>query len=80
MLRQNWFYQDGMEMIGEIADAQLFYDNNCDAFYFVEDLENHIVITQITAENAGFQYCMEVMGEYKEAERAVWFRSERSLA
>lgn len=57
MLRQNWFYQNGMTMIGEEYEAQLFHDNKSDAFYLVGDDENrHIVITQITDENAGFQY------------------------
>lgn len=80
MLRQNWFYQGGMSMIGEEYEAQLFHDNKADAFYLVEEDDNHIVITQITDENAGFQYCMDVLGEYKEDETAVWFSVERSKA
>lgn len=79
MLRQNWFYQNSMTMIGEDRGDRLFYDNNCDAFYLVEEFDEHIRITQITDENAGFQYCMDVLGEYKKNGAAVLFDNDRSL-
>lgn len=79
MLRQKWFFQDSMEMVGEDCEAQLFYDCESDAFYLVEeDYNHHIVITQITEDNTGYSYCMEVKRASLEDDTVVWFSTERS--
>lgn len=80
---QNWFCQSNMVMIAEDYYAQLFYDNNVNAFYLVEDDEhNHIVVIQITDENEGFLYCVGLMKEYeyKNNDVVIGFSPERSKA
>lgn len=78
---QNWFCQSNMVMIAEDYYAQLFYDNNVNAFYLVEDDEHgHIVVIQITDENEGFMYCVELMTEYKNNDVVIGFSPERSMA
>lgn len=78
---QNWFCQSNMVMIAEDYYAQLFYDNNVNAFYLVEDDEHgHIVVIQITDENEGFLYCVELMMEYKNNDVVIGFSPERSKA
>lgn len=78
---QNWFCQSNMVMIAEDYYAQLFYDNNVNAFYLVEDDEHgHIVVIQITDENEGFLYCVELMTECKNNDVVIGFSPERSKA
>lgn len=67
MLHQNWFYQEGMELIAENPETQVFYDCVSECFYVVEEFQwndgSHVRITEHTDDSGSYGTLMKYKSE-----------------